>query len=138
MFGDKAVRLSDNRGLTLIEIMVSVVILTVGSIFILRVLAQVSDIQKTVENRSFVHAFATNKMAEIKQTARTAKEPLEKSRGTVRLDDQRFNWSLESTLKGLQLDLQEITLKVLWKQGSDEHEEKIVTLIPVPPIEGVP
>jgi prepilin-type N-terminal cleavage/methylation domain-containing protein len=123
------------KGFTLLEILTSVVILSVGSVFVLRALAQISHTQLLAENRNHAYIISMSKMAELEAEFVEQGDVKEVTSRSARVNGQRFRWQVTKAPYQEELGLHEVKLTVTWKQGGDDYQVGTSTLIRIPVVE---
>ena len=120
------------RGLTLVEVMMAVVILSCVSVFVLQALANASYALSVAENRTDVYEFALSKMAQLEMAVLATRGLGGNEESSFQVGSQKFEWKatqqpvLENPLVG------SVTLTVTWHQGSQTYESRFETLVKVP------
>ena len=124
-----------SRGLTLIEVLVAVVLLSVGTIMGLQGLATISRALSRMESQSAAYEFAVNKMTELESRAlhSTKLEEFEKlEEGTFQAAQRSFAWVTSWTVPDPDVSLGSIRLTVSWQHGEARYESQFSTLINLP------
>lgn len=112
-----------NRGFTLIEIMLAVVILSFGLVLVLRSFATALDGITRSENVKAASYLLEEKMEEIKEKAKEEdgiKRGASSGQFTV-LTPRRCEWSLEVVPSGVDEDLNEVKLEISWQEGKSKR-----------------
>ncbi|MBN1587243.1 MAG: prepilin-type N-terminal cleavage/methylation domain-containing protein [Candidatus Omnitrophica bacterium] len=120
------------KGLTLIEVLVSVVILATGAVAVTQALMRVSHAMSVAEFRTLSTQFAASKMAEVEMLVAQGEE-VRPGQGRTGFGLRSFEWTLDVSethlLDSNRLGL--ITLDLVWKRGSASYRQKYQTLLPV-------
>ncbi len=118
------------RGFTLIEILISVVILASASVLVMQALARGAYTLAVATNRIRAYAFVATKMAELSTSLRQGIAP-DRS-GHFRVGRDEFRWYVQSSElpDGPKLEL--ITLTVGWRQGRRPYEARVGMVRRVP------
>jgi prepilin-type N-terminal cleavage/methylation domain-containing protein len=128
-----------HHGITLVEVLVSIVILAAGAVGISEALARAADASSIVDGYMAGHLFALSKMAEVEQTARTG-EPVEDQSGTFLVGREPYRWQLTAVPIPDAPTLRTVELAVEWRRGPRTFERRLSTLVSVPddslPIDG--
>lgn len=125
-------RAAARRGLSLIEVLVSIVVLSSGAVVVSDALARVAYATTVADQQALGHLIALTKMAEIEQAARVAEAPLEPQHGQVIAGRDRFTWTVSPTPVADDPRLQSVELSVQWRHGEVVHEQKLTTLVTIP------
>ena len=115
------------RGLTLVEVLVSVAILSTGAVLLMEALARISHTQMVAEDRATATLFAASKLAEVElafQEHRDAEEPM---RGSLRIGDQAFEWHVSRSPPSDGSTVQPVVLAVAWRRGLHTFEQQWMT-----------
>ena len=122
---------SNNRGLTLIEVLVSVVILSAGAVVLTQSLAGAAHAQAVAELRMQAYLLAASKLGELELLAARGEPLSPQEEGVIRVDGQVFDWS--ATASPLTIDLvQTVQLRVSWRQGSRAYTQQMDTAVRLP------
>lgn len=122
------------KGLTLIELLVSIVILSVGAIFVLRAYAKTAHALMIAEDRFNSYVFSVSKMAEKEMALREGLDVETGEEGTFQVEGQRFDWDIAvEPLSEEQLNL--MTLTVVWRRAGHTFEDHIQTLFKPPEVD---
>lgn len=117
------------RGLTLIEILVTLVILSGGSVFVLQALGQGAQVLARAKTQLVVYQFARTKMADVEIGLRQGKELA--LRGRFQASGQEFRWRVHARpLEEPELEL--VTLTIDWNLGRYAYESNFSTVTRVP------
>ena len=107
------------RGMTLVEVLLSVVILASATVLILQALARGAVGLAIAANRSRAYAFASTKLADVELSFAQGLNPAPK--GNFRMGDTPFHWELAMSQAIEDPELQVVTLTVDWNQGRGEY-----------------
>ena len=124
------------QGFTFVELMITMVVVTVGLVFIIQGFIVASNVLDTAQNYLRVIPFLDAKMQDIEASARI-------NNGVERHSDEgefaflakNFNWNLEvvSTKEegdpDLSEDLDEVSLKVSWQERNSAKDLSVVTYL---------
>lgn len=142
--------LNNQKGLTLIELLVSVMILSLGCSYALQALSKAAEAQQWVEARNEAYLFLASKAAEMEMRVLPETDPLKGSGGVLRDRAWRYQWNLSNMLSPLLIQavpgaeqaavtvtaaasfLVEQVLTVQWIQGQSPREVRLTTLSKVP------
>ena len=122
-------------GLTLIEILVGVVILSFGMVVALQAMAKISEVSLTTENRFYAYNVLASKIADLEIGIRERRKIEKNSEGMSVVNGKPFYWELaiNPLTEGGSLEL--ATLIVRWKQGKDTFVNSVDTLVKFPEVE---
>lgn len=115
----------NQRGLTLVEILISVAILSAGTVVVMQALAQGAYVLKVATNRMWAYTFSKSKMADLEMSLKQGLEL--KTRGTFRMGHEQFRWEIDtSPMEEPALEL--VTLTVAWRQGAHDYASRFSTV----------
>ncbi len=120
-------RTGSKRGLTLIEILVSVVILASAVVFIMQALARSTFTLALAKNRLAAYAFSSAKMAELETAYAQGAVPKEGA-GHFRVGRDEFDWRVDASASSEDPQLERVTPTVEWRQGSNAYESQMSML----------
>ena len=120
---------SRDKGFTLIEILMSVAILSIGTVLVMQALARAAWGITAAEHRRQACLFSLSKMAEAELTLRTMKELEEHSGGSFQADQQAFVWNLSSMPETEGSPRRLISLAVTWEDGAHRYEHRVQTVL---------
>ncbi|MFA6129363.1 MAG: prepilin-type N-terminal cleavage/methylation domain-containing protein [Candidatus Omnitrophota bacterium] len=107
-----------NKGFTLIEIMISIAILSLGLILILQGLTQCLNILRISQNNLETSLLAEEKMAEMEIAVKQDKEMFSKdTSGESQSGNIEFNWHVRLNPDMQYEDLYEVLTTVNWTEG---------------------
>ena len=121
---------SDARGLTLIEILVSVAILAGSLALILQALARGSYALAVADNRFTSYAFLVAKLADV--DTMIARGHTMTTEGQFRSGRQPFHWRLDTVPSPEDPLLEQVTLRVMWRQGERDYHSDVSLLRRLP------
>ena len=87
----------NQRGLTLIEVLVSILIVSGGCVYVLQALAQSARVQHQVEERNSFYPFLASKLAKIEMRVSSEKDPFKSENGSYEAENRRYAWSVSNT-----------------------------------------
>jgi type II secretory pathway pseudopilin PulG len=121
-----------SMGLTLIEVLMSVVLLSTGAVFIMQALARISYAQAVAEDRRTVYLFAISKMAEVALAVEQGTLSEDGERGSFRIGPRAFSWN--ATAEPLDDDPQgaSVVLTTAWQRGSADFSHHVTTIVRTP------
>ena len=117
---------SRHRGLTLIELLISVAILASAAVLIMQALARGAYTLALADNRLKAYAFCATKMADLEMQFNSA-AALD-THGEFRSGRDQFEWHVESSAISDDPTLELITLTVGWQQGRDAYTSHVSAL----------
>ena len=117
---DKKARMTSrtgNRGFTFIEVMVTVAVLSLGTVMIQGGLLRAADILNRTSNTLIARQWMDEKLWQAQETLFYSGEggSLEATSGNFSEYGRDFNWSLGASSTGI--DLYKLKLSVTWSQG---------------------
>ena len=118
------------RGLTLVEVLISIAILAAGSVLIMQALARGASTLALAQRRMTAYSFAASKLADLQLAAAEGKTV--RTAGQFGADKDRFEWHLDTSPLEVP-SLQAMTLTVEWRQGGRRYESSFSAVQPVPP-----
>jgi prepilin-type N-terminal cleavage/methylation domain-containing protein len=122
-----------NKGLTLIEVLVSVAILSGGLIVVYQPLLRSLSALNYVEVRAEATREASNLLWKLQEDAnRSGVFPYRGKTGVIMGKDRAFNYRLHARSVGFGDSLQEVELIISWKSGSQDKQLKRVSYISNP------
>lgn len=119
------------RGLSLVELMASVVLLAVGSVVVMHALALAAYAQAILERRSGAYLVALSKLAGLELAFRegTALEDRAQEHGSVRIGEQGFIWNVRMAPWGDDPHVRVVDLTVAWREGDQISERPFDTIL---------
>ncbi len=107
-----------NKGFTLIEIMISIAILSLGLIFVLQGLTHCLSILNISRNNLEASLLAEDKMAEAEIAVKQDADEFSKdSGGELKSGNIDFNWQIRFSPDQEYEDLDEVLTTVHWREG---------------------
>ena len=122
---------NNNRGLTLIEVLVSVAILSAGAVVLTQSLANAAHAQAIAESRMQAYLLAASKLGELELIAARGEVVPAQAEGTIRVGGEAFGWSISASAPDEAL-AQAVTLRISWHHGSREHAQQLETMVRLP------
>ncbi len=120
------------QGLTLVEVLVSVVLIAVGTVVVMQALAKVAQAQAIAEDRAQAYLIASTKMAEAELATMDGTPLSEHDGGHLRVNQQPFDWTLNATTSAEDAQVQAITLAVSWSRGQKTYRQEVSALVRLP------
>ena len=114
------------RGLTLIEILVSVTILATAVVLIMQAFVRGAYMVSVATHRLNAYAFSSAKMADLELSVRQGFVP--EPRGRFRMGQDQYEWHVEIVPSIEDPELETLTLTVGWRQGPHAYETSVSTL----------
>ena len=118
------------RGLTLVEVLISVAILASASVFVLQALMRGAYAVALVRNKLRAYAFASAKMADLELSAAQGTPP--KKAGSFSFGHDRFQWRVDASVDPATPQLELLTLTVGWHQGRHPYESQVSAILRLP------
>ena len=121
-------------GLTLIEVLISVVILSTGAVLVMHVFAKSWETVRVAEHRAAADVFALSKMADLELANHQGLDLMKRPSGAFRVDGHPFTWQVSveppdpEHPEGSSL----VTLTVTWPRGGDTDRLQCQTLLRPP------
>ena len=119
-----------NRGLTLIEILVSVAILASAVVLIMQALLRGAYVLTLAEQRFHAYAFSVGKLADVEMALHTGQALT--PNGRFRIAHDQFTWQLEAAPLPEDPQLELMTLTVGWGTGRQERSTHVGLLRRIP------
>lgn len=120
------------RGLTLVETLASVVILSVGTVYIMQALLRAAHAQAVASQQADASLLALSKLADVELAVREGRTPEEQKAGRVRLGPNTFDWELTTTPAITDPKLLTVALAVTWEEGGVSRARRVDTLLRLP------
>ena len=114
------------RGFTLIEVLISIAILSIGAVLIMQALARGAYAIHMAEVKNRVYNFASARLADLDVGSTQGLIP--KTGGTFTMDGQSLSWQFERTLTEQDPELEHGTLTVSWAHGDHQYAEQFPTV----------
>ena len=124
-------QIGNRRGLTLIEVLVSVVMLATGTVFIMHAFASAAEAHARLERQTAAWLFAVSKIDEVALALQEGQE-LGDDEGTFRSGDQLFVWTVHSEPDAEDPQMLAAGITVTWQRGTDRYERQLRTTVRVP------
>ena len=119
-----------SRGLTLVEILLSVAILSCGVVLVMQALVRGAYALARAEHQLQAYTFARAKMADIDMAVKQGIEP--KIKGEFRMGSMPYQWRLETSVLEDEPTLQLMTLWVGWRQGGYDYASTVSAVTRLP------
>jgi|GEM_PF-2056562 len=87
----------NQKGLTLVEVLVSLLILAGGCVYVLQALAQSARVQKQVEDRVRLYPFSASKLEWLGMRVSPEKDPFKITSGSYASEKRPYQWKIAST-----------------------------------------
>ena len=87
----------NQKGLTLIEVLVSLLILAGGCVYVLQALAQSAKVQKQVEDRVRLYPFSASKLEWLSMRVSPEKDPFKLTTGSYMEEEHPYQWKIVSS-----------------------------------------
>ena len=127
-------RFSVRGGLTLVEVLVSLVILSVGAVTILQAMVRISHAQALATYQSKAYLFALSKLGDVEVAFREGKDVEASDTGTVRMGEHAFQWELVATPLVKESLVRVVSLAVRWRAGTRAFQRRFETQLRLPPL----
>ena len=111
------------RGLTLVEVLISIAILASASVLVLQALMRGAYAVALAQNKLRAYAFASAKMADLEISVTRGVVP--KTDGTFGFGHDRFSWHVDTAIDPGAPQLELVTLTVEFFQGLHPYESQI-------------
>ena len=118
-----------NDGFTLVEILVSTVILSLGAVVLMQALGRAAFAATSAANHRQACLFAQAKMAETELALRQGQELPETDSGSFESDHVRFGWSRSCRGEENDPHRKQVSLSVLWGEGGGHSEQRVETFL---------
>jgi prepilin-type N-terminal cleavage/methylation domain-containing protein len=126
----------NKRGFTLVEIMVSIAILSMGLVFILQSFIHSLHILNIAKNNLQAVSLAEENMVKFKMgSSRDANLYFGNTNGDTVFNNINFTWQVKLSHVGESEDLHEISSLVSWKQGRSRGAASLVSFLRTQPDE---
>ena len=117
------------KGFTFVEILISVVILSVGAVLVMQALGRAASAMVIAEHRKQALLFSTSKMAEIDTNLLQGRQIEEHTGVSFQIDEQLYRWNLSSPLNKEEPERKSVSLVVTWNDGLQEYEHPVITVL---------
>ena len=125
-------RKKPKRGMTLVEVLVGIAILSVGTLILMQALGRVSWTVLAGESRLHALLFSFSKMGETELEIQAAHELPEKEEGIFRVNDREFRFKRTTQIPPDRPELRHVGLEVTWEMGRGLMEHHVETLLEQP------
>ncbi len=127
-------KILNKKSISLIELMLTVTVLSIGIILVLRSFFSVANALNYAQNKIIALQFLDAKMGHFQETVlEEEKFPEEGFQGDARLNEKDFHWKAElfSIFSGEEEleDIKEIRLTISWKEANRYKDEKLVSYL---------
>ena len=120
------------RGLTLVEILISVAILASASVFVLQALMRGAYAVALAGNKLRAYEFISAKMADLEISVAQGVRP--RKDGEFAFGRDRFHWHVDTAVDPAAPPAEMVTLTIGWSQGRHPYESRITTLLRLPDV----
>jgi len=130
-FKSLKISFSQNKGFTLVEVLISAVILAVGLVVIFEVFLTSLDIVSLFDNRMNAQMYLDEKIWQL-QSSLDQQSGLfipSKQSGKVVLGQKEFNWQLDLELVDLTQELFKVNGQMNWTEGKKNRSSKRQTVV---------
>ncbi len=117
------------KGFTLVEILVSVAILSIGAVLVMQALGRAASAMVIAEHRNQATLFSVSKMTEIEMALLQGQEVEEHTGGSFQVDEQLYQWSFSSPLNKEDPQRKSVSLVVTWNDGGHMVEHHVETVL---------
>ncbi len=117
------------KGFTLVEILVSVAILSIGAVLVMQALGRAASAMVIAEHRHQATLFSVSKMAEVEMSLLQGQELEEHTAGSFQIDEQLYQWSLSSPLNKEDPQRKSVSLVVTWNDGRQTSGHHVETVL---------
>lgn len=119
------------RGLTLIEVLISVILLAGGAVLVMQSFATGWEAIVRADERANAYLFALSKLADLELANQQGRDLAERTEGSFRAGAKPFSWHLdvragEKSANSAQL----VTLSVSWPRGKTQDGAEFSMLLP--------
>ena len=113
-------------GLTLIEVLISLAILSIGQVIVMQGLARGAHALAAARYRSTAYTFASAKLADLELSQQQGAEA--RLSGRFGSGQETFNWRVDAVPQEDQPGLELVTLTVDWRQGQHAYAQRFSTM----------
>ena len=113
-----------NKAVSLIEVLVTVMILSTAIIFVFRSFAASLASSRLVSHITQACFVAENQLTEIEERQKLTDSPLSATQGREQLEGKAFNWNYETNKLG-NSNLLELKLVISWQEKTKEKPYSI-------------
>jgi len=119
--------------LTLIEVLISIVILSMGSVVIMEAFGRMARALAVADHETDAYLFAFSKMAEVEMSCREGVPPEDdEESGSFQVGGQGYQWTLRTVTLSDEPPVKSIALEVAWRRGAEEHARRLETVLRIP------
>ena len=118
-----------DKGLTLVEVLVSVALLGLGLVFILPSMVRISYALEVAEAKRLAYFFSVSKMAQVELNFREGIPPEEEDQGQFRSEGRQFQWDLLTSDIPDHPGFHSVLLAVHWRQGDRTYRREFPSLM---------
>ncbi|MBU1727135.1 MAG: prepilin-type N-terminal cleavage/methylation domain-containing protein [Candidatus Omnitrophica bacterium] len=118
-------KIRSKRGFSLIEVLITVGIISTGIVFLFSAFAAAMSAVKLSQNMTFACLLAENKIWETEQALRTGSSP--QLNGAENIEGKDFKWDIE-ILDAAGSDPKKLKLNLSWKEKLKEKDYSLETL----------
>ncbi len=123
--------LSPRSGLTLIEVLISVILLAGGAVLVMQSFATGWEAMVRADDRSTAVLFAMSKLADLELASQQSRDVMERPSGTFRVGVRPFAWSVDvQSIERGEEEQHLLTLSVTWPRGRSTDEAQFTMLLP--------
>ena len=126
-------RARSRQGISLIEVLISAVILAVGAVVVLQAMAKAAYAQTVIDRQTGAYLFVLSKMADLALLAREGQVLPEQDDGTFREGCQTFTWTVATAPAFDDPSTRAVTLSISWQTGGSSEERRLETWLRLPP-----
>ena len=120
-----------NSGLTLIEVLISVILLAGGAVLVMQSFATGWEAIVRADERSRAYLFALSKLADLELANQQGHDLADRTDGSFRAGSKPFAWHLDVPSDEKRLGApQPVTLSVRWPRGQTSDEAQFSMLLP--------
>ena len=125
--------LSPCGGLTLIEVLISVILLASGTVLVMQSFATGWEVVVRADDRSAAYLFAMSKLADVELANQLGHSLTDRVDGNFRAGAKPFTWHLDVTTDEKDAEAPRlVTLSVNWPRGRAKDEAQFSLLLPGP------
>jgi prepilin-type N-terminal cleavage/methylation domain-containing protein len=128
------------KGFTLVELILTISILSIGIVFVLRSFLSITDAINSVSKKIKAIKFLEEKMGEVEEEVKRGIFDFEDKEGEVVLDKYPCRWQLEVKTHPVELEIEEemeeelkvkefkeVILSIFWQEKNKERKEVLAT-----------
>jgi len=133
-----AIGKSKYQAFTLVEIMVSIAILSLGLIFVIQGFTNALNVQRIAEDNLEASLLAEDKMTEMEVNVKIDKDISDKYlNGEEKNDRTAFQWKITLAPEGDYEELNKVLTYVFWQEGKRKGVSSFNTYLMIPHGEGL-